>query len=189
MLAGILGSDVGFEICGLGFLIALFATYVCACYLLCQEVKRKLGTPVGWRDAQARYPLPDTIQGPRIRRGQFVKSTARRWHFYCELQFDRDGVLLKDGNPARLFSFGGMYCPWGALEHPQAIRLPWYLSLRRAVAVELTIQRTKLSLIVTKDVWIEHLAPHIAHAAENVEPGTPPDAGEPGSVHRSVGDG
>ena len=188
MLAGILGSDVGFEICGLGFLIALFATFVWAQYLLCRELMRKIGTPVGWRDAQARYPLPDTIQGPRIRRGQFVRNRARRWHFYCELQFDRDGVLLKDGNPAGP-SFGGMYCPWGALEHPQAIRLPWYLSLRRAVAVELTIQRTKLSLIVTTDVWTKHFAPHISEAVEDVEPDTPPDGGEPGSVHRSVGDG
>lgn len=165
VLAGLLGLDGLFGACGLTLVVSLFVTFVWAVWLLVGETKKRYGTPVGWDEAQVLYPLPESIDGIRIR--GYLKENERGRFFSCRVWLDAKGALIKDGQP--VLSFGGIYVPWEMLGNPRKADLTWYVRYAplwwQETAMELPIRGTGLSLVVSTGVWSRHSAPQMGEAA------------------------
>ena len=103
MLAGILEFDRWFGVCGLAFMVNLFAAWLWALCLLFRELAKRFGTPVGWCEAQTLYPVPEISTGPRIPDLHLVKESGRGRCFPCKLRLGNDGVLIKHDSPVPLY--------------------------------------------------------------------------------------
>ena len=162
VLAGLLGLDGPFGACGLALVATLF---VWGNWLLAVETKKRFWTPVGWDEAQVLYPLPESIDGTRIR--GYLKEDGRGTFFLCWVWLDAKGALIKDGQP--MLSFGGIYVPWEMLGDPRKADLPWYVRYApwwwQETAMELTIRGTSLSLVVSTGVWSRHSVPRMGETA------------------------
>lgn len=162
ILASLLGLDWLSEVSGLALVVTLFVAFVWGNWLLAVETKKRFGTPFGWDEAQALYPLPKSIDGTRIR--GYLKENDRGRFFSCRVWFDAKGALIKDGQP--LMSFGGIYVPWEMLDDPRKAVLPWYVRYAplwwQETAMELPIRGTGLSLVVSTGVWNRHSLPQVA---------------------------
>lgn len=165
VLAGLLGLDRLFEVSGLALVATLFVAFGWGNWLLALEAKKRFGTPAGWAEAQVLYPLPESIDGTRIR--GYLKEKDRGRFFACRVWFDAKGALIKDGQP--VLSFGGIYVPWEMLGDPHKADLPWYVRYAplwwQETAMELPIRGTSLSLVVSTGVWSRHSVPRVGETA------------------------
>jgi len=159
MLAGILGFSASGEFFFSGFLLAFLALCFCTIWVACDKATRTAMTPVGWNEARAIYPVRQTTKGTRIRGSHYIRSDARARLIACRLHVDKNGVLVEPAHPLHpLFAVGGIFVSWDALVDASEVNLPWYVSLRREVGVEVVVQNTALFLIVAMDAWDEHFA-------------------------------